>query len=81
LDVEHEERVSLTIFFVKHGSRLFSAEFAESILGRESEATLHRVSAAACYERSGEPGRTAKLDCAALAGPLTDAGQKALRGS
>jgi hypothetical protein len=46
------------------------------ILGRESEAALHRISAAACYERSGEASRAANLYRAALAGPLTDAARK-----
>jgi hypothetical protein len=43
------------------------------ILGRESEAALHRISAAACYERCADPSRAANLYRAALAGPLTDA--------
>src|SRR5439155_16309275 len=34
LDVEHEEMVALTTFVVKQGSRLFSAEFAESMACR-----------------------------------------------
>jgi hypothetical protein len=46
------------------------------ILGRESEAALHRISAAACYERCGDPSRAANLYRAALAGPLTDAARK-----
>jgi hypothetical protein len=44
------------------------------LLGRESEAALHRISSAAFYERCGEPGRAANLYRAALAGPLTDSG-------
>ena len=43
------------------------------ILGRESEAALHRVSAAACYEQCADPSRAANLYRAALAGPLPDA--------
>jgi hypothetical protein len=46
------------------------------LLGRESEAALHRISSASCHERAGEPGRAANLYRAALAGPLTDAGRK-----
>src|SRR5262249_1674192 len=34
LDVEHGEMVSLTTFFVKEGSRLFSAKFAKSMACR-----------------------------------------------
>src|SRR5262249_56019097 len=34
LDVEHGEMVSLTTFFVKQGSRLFSAKFAKSMACR-----------------------------------------------
>jgi hypothetical protein len=42
------------------------------LLGRDLEAALHRISAAACYERCGDPSRAANLYRAALAGPLTD---------
>jgi hypothetical protein len=42
-------------------------------LSREAEAALHRVSAAACFEKCGEWGRAANLYRAALRGPLTDA--------
>ena len=41
-------------------------------LGRDAEAALHWVSAAACFEKSGEFSRAANLYCAALAGPLSD---------
>jgi hypothetical protein len=43
------------------------------LLGRESEAALHRISSAASYERSGDASRAANLYRAALAGPLTTA--------
>jgi hypothetical protein len=46
------------------------------LLGRESEAALHRISAASCYEHPGDPGHAANLYRAALAGPLTPAGRK-----
>ncbi|HSV13549.1 MAG TPA: hypothetical protein VLI90_04775 [Tepidisphaeraceae bacterium] len=46
------------------------------LLGRESEAALHRISAASAYERCGQPGRAANLYRAALAGPLDDAARK-----
>ncbi len=39
-------------------------------LGRNLEAALHRVSAASCYQRSGDLSRAANLYRAALAGPL-----------
>ncbi len=41
------------------------------VLGRDLEAALHRVSAAGCYERSGDVVRAANLYRAALAGPLS----------
>ncbi len=40
-------------------------------LGREREAAVHRISAASCHRRAGEPGRAVNLFRAALAGPLT----------
>ncbi|HXE55631.1 MAG TPA: hypothetical protein VN541_21585 [Tepidisphaeraceae bacterium] len=46
------------------------------LLGRESEAALHRISSAGCYERAGNPSHAANLYRAALAGPLTDAARK-----
>jgi hypothetical protein len=42
------------------------------VLGRDSEATLHRISAAACFEKSGDPMRAANLYRVALAGPISD---------
>jgi hypothetical protein len=42
------------------------------MIGRDAEAALHRVSAAACWEKSGEFSRAANLYRAALAGPLSD---------
>ena len=42
------------------------------VIGRDAEATLHRVSAAACFAKSGDLSRAANLYRAALAGPLSD---------
>jgi hypothetical protein len=42
------------------------------LIGRDAEAALHRVSAAGCYAKSGDPSRAANLYRAALAGPLSD---------
>ena len=39
-------------------------------LGRELEGAVHRISAASCYEKAGEPSRAVNLYRAALAGPL-----------
>lgn len=41
-------------------------------LGREGEAAVHRISAASCYQKAGDPSRAANLYRAALAGPLQD---------
>ncbi len=41
-------------------------------VGREEEAAIHRISAASCYEKTGEDARAANLYRAALAGPLPD---------
>ena len=41
-------------------------------LGRELEGALHRISAASCYEKAGEPSRAVNLYRAALSGPLRD---------
>jgi len=43
------------------------------VIGRDAEAALHRVSAAACFAKSGDLSRAANLYRAALAGPLSDA--------
>jgi hypothetical protein len=43
------------------------------VIGRDAEAALHRVSAAACWEKSGEFSRAANLYRAAQGGPLSDA--------
>jgi hypothetical protein len=43
------------------------------VIGRDAEAALHRVSAAACFVNSGDLSRAANLNRAALAGPLSDA--------
>jgi hypothetical protein len=42
-------------------------------IGRDDEAALHRISAAACFEKCREWSRAANLYRAALAGPLSDA--------
>jgi hypothetical protein len=42
-------------------------------IGRDAEASLHRVSAASCFEKSGDLSRAANLYRAALAGPIADA--------
>jgi hypothetical protein len=42
-------------------------------IGRDAEASLHRVSAASCFEKSGDLSRAANLYRAALAGPIGDA--------
>ena len=41
-------------------------------LGRELEGALHRISAASCYEKAGDPSRAVNLYRAALSGPLRD---------
>ena len=41
-------------------------------LGRELEAAIHRISAASCYEKAGDPSRAVNLYRAALSGPLRD---------
>src|SRR5207245_10133389 len=38
--------------------------------GKDLEAAVHRLSAASCYEKAGDPSRAANLYRAALAGPL-----------
>jgi hypothetical protein len=56
-----------------------AASFEERIaplletIGRDAEAALHRISAAAGFEKCREWSRTANLYRAALAGPLSDA--------
>lgn len=42
------------------------------VLGRELEGAIHRISAASCYEKAGEPSRAVNLYRAALSGPLQD---------
>ena len=41
-------------------------------IGREAEAALHRISAASCFEKSGDSSRAANLYRAALAAPIPD---------
>ncbi len=39
-------------------------------LGDHLEAAVHRISAASCYQKAGDPSRATSLYRAALAGPL-----------
>lgn len=41
-------------------------------LGRELEGAMHRISAASCYEKAGDPSRAINLYRAALSGPLRE---------
>ena len=41
-------------------------------LGRELEGAIHRISAASCYEKAGDPSKVVNLYRAALASPLRD---------
>ena len=41
-------------------------------IGRELEGAMHRISAASCYEKAGNPSRAVNLYRAALSGPLHD---------
>ena len=43
------------------------------MIGRDAEAALHRISAAACFEKCRDWSRAANLYRAAMAGPLSDA--------
>jgi hypothetical protein len=40
--------------------------------GDSLEAAVHRISAASCYQKAGEPSRATNLYRAALAGPLRE---------
>lgn len=40
--------------------------------GDNLEAAVHRISAASCYQKAGDPSRATNLYRAALAGPLRD---------
>ena len=42
------------------------------VLGRELEESMHRISAASCYEKGGDLSRAVNLYRAALSGPLRD---------
>ena len=42
------------------------------VLGRELEGSMHRISAASCYEKAGELSRAVNLYRAALSGPLRE---------
>ena len=57
---------------------LSAAKYEEHIapildtLGRDLEGAMHRISAASCYEKAGDPSRAVNLYRAALSGPLRD---------
>jgi hypothetical protein len=40
--------------------------------GEDLEAAVHRISAASCYQKAGDPSRATNLYRAALAGPLRE---------
>lgn len=44
--------------------------------GDALEATVHRISAASCYQKAGDPSRATNLFRAALAGPLRESNRK-----
>ena len=44
--------------------------------GKLQEAGVHRISAASCYQKAGDPSKTTNLFRAALAGPLRDVNRK-----
>jgi hypothetical protein len=48
--------------------------------GEAREAAVHRLSAASCYEKAGDPSRAANLYQAALAGPLRPVTRKEVLG-
>jgi hypothetical protein len=48
--------------------------------GEDLEAAVHRISAASCYEKAGDPSRAVNLYRAALAGPLREVTRKEVKG-
>jgi hypothetical protein len=44
--------------------------------GQTLEASIHRISAASCHQKAGDPSRATNLYRAALAGPLRDGTRK-----
>ena len=48
--------------------------------GEAREAAVHRLSAASCYEKAGDPSRATNLYRAALAGPLREVTRKEVEG-
>jgi hypothetical protein len=48
--------------------------------GEALEAAVHRISAASCYEKAGDPSRAVNLYQAALAGPLRAVTRKEVQG-
>jgi hypothetical protein len=48
--------------------------------GDDLEAAVHRISAASCYQKAGDPSRATNLYRAALAGPLRDVTRKDVEG-
>jgi hypothetical protein len=48
--------------------------------GDDLEAAVHRISAASCYEKAGDPSRAANLYRAALGGPLREVTRREVEG-
>jgi hypothetical protein len=48
--------------------------------GESLEAAVHRISAASCYQKAGDPSRATNLYRAALAGPLREVTRKEVEG-
>jgi uncharacterized protein HemY len=48
--------------------------------GESREAAVHRISAASCYQKAGDPSRATNLYRAALAGPLREVTRKEVEG-
>src|SRR5262245_34641575 len=48
--------------------------------GDDLEAAVHRISAASCYDKAGDPSRAANLYRAALGGPLREVTRKEVEG-
>jgi hypothetical protein len=48
--------------------------------GEAGEAAVHRISAASCYQKAGDPSRATNLYRAALAGPLPEVTRQEVEG-
>ena len=48
--------------------------------GERLEASVHRISAASCYQKAGDPSRATNLYRAALAGPLREVTRNEVEG-